>query len=165
MVSELPTDLVRALEAAAATDRLLVASDFDGTLAPIVSNPADARPLRRAAQALTAIADLPATSVVLISGRALRVLRELSGAPPSVHLVGSHGAEFDTGFAHAVDESLLARITAELNAIAADRPGVTVVQHRRRTELVEPANHLGRLHERVVGAEGLRRVTGRAADA
>ncbi len=125
-MSELPPDLVRALDVAATTDRLLVASDFDGTLAPIVSNPADARPLPRAAEALTAIADLPATSVALISGRALSVLRELSGAPTSVHLVGSHGAEFDAGFAHPVDESLLARITSELNAIAGDRPGVTV---------------------------------------
>jgi trehalose 6-phosphate phosphatase len=125
-VSALPTDLVRALDAAAATDRLLVASDFDGTLAPIVSNPADARPLPGAAAALAAIADLPSTSVALISGRALRVLRELSGAPPAVHLVGSHGAEFDTGFSHPVDEALLARITVELNAIAGKSPGVTV---------------------------------------
>jgi trehalose 6-phosphate phosphatase len=109
-MKELPADLVRALDTAAATARLLVTSDFDGTLSPIVNNPADARPLPLAAEALAA----------------LGVLRELSGAPPTVHLVGSHGAEFDTGFAHDVDDALLARITAELNAIAADRPGVTV---------------------------------------
>ncbi len=30
--------------------------------------------------------------------------------PAKVHLVGSHGAEFDTGFAHDVDEGLLTRI-------------------------------------------------------
>ena len=105
---------------------LLVTSDFDGTLAPIVSNPADARPLPEAAAALAGLADLPATSVALISGRALGVLRQLSGAPSTVHLVGSHGAEFDTGFAHAIDEALLTKITAELEHIAAGRPGVTV---------------------------------------
>jgi trehalose 6-phosphate phosphatase len=122
----LPADLRAALDAAAATRHLLVTSDFDGTLAPIVNDPADARPLPAAAAALTALADLPSTSVGLISGRALGVLRELSGAPSTVHLIGSHGAEFDTGFAHDVDEALLERITAELNVIAADRPGVTV---------------------------------------
>ncbi|WP_428844631.1 trehalose-phosphatase [Mycolicibacterium hodleri] len=94
---DLPADLVRALDEAAATARLLVASDFDGTLAPIVDNPADARPLPRAAEALVALAQLPSTEVVLVSGRALAVLREYSGMPSSVHLVGSHGAEFDTG--------------------------------------------------------------------
>lgn len=122
----LSADLQRALTAAAATPRLLITSDFDGTLAPIVSNPADARPLAEAADALVALADLPDTTSALISGRALEVLRELSGMPVSVHLVGSHGAEFASGFAHEVDDALLQRITAELDDIAAGKPGVTV---------------------------------------
>ena len=122
----LSADLQRALTAAAATPRLLITSDFDGTLSPIVSHPADARPLADAAEALVALADLPDTASALISGRALEVLRELSGMPVSVHLVGSHGAEFDSGFAHEVDDALLQRITAELDEIAADKPGVTV---------------------------------------
>lgn len=122
----LPADLQRALTAAAATPRLLITSDFDGTLAPIVSNPADARPLAEAADALVALADLPDTTSALISGRALEVLRELSGMPVSVHLVGSHGAEFASGFAHEVDDALLQRITAELDQIADGKPGVTV---------------------------------------
>jgi trehalose 6-phosphate phosphatase len=105
---------------------LLVASDFDGTLAPIVAHPSDARPLPRAAEALLALAELPSTSVALVSGRALDTLRELSSMAPPVHLVGSHGAEFDTGFAHPIDLELLERITAELTTIAANRPGVTV---------------------------------------
>ncbi|MCV7283621.1 trehalose-phosphatase [Mycolicibacterium flavescens] len=122
----LPDDLARALDAAAATPRLLVTSDFDGTLAPIVNNPADARPLPAAADALVALADLPDTASALISGRALEVLRALSGMPPAVHLVGSHGAEFTSGFSHDVDTARLQRITAELEAIAAGKPGVTV---------------------------------------
>jgi trehalose 6-phosphate phosphatase len=125
-VSELPADLIRALDGAAATPRLLVASDFDGTLAPIVNNPADARPLPRAADALIALAGLPSTTTALVSGRALSTLRELSSMPRTVHLVGSHGAEFDTGFTDRIDGELLERITAELTAIAANRPGVTV---------------------------------------
>lgn len=137
-MTRLSDDLLRALDDVAATPRLLVTSDFDGTLAPIVDNPADARPLPRAAETLIALARLPSTEVALISGRALAVLREYSGMPAVVHLVGSHGAEFDIGgqaradsgnvpgFALEVDEELLARITAELKAIAADKPGVTV---------------------------------------
>jgi trehalose 6-phosphate phosphatase len=122
----LPVELQSALDSISRTDRLLVTCDFDGTLAPIVSNPADARMLPAAASALTGLADLPDTEVALVSGRALGVLRTLSEVGDSIHLVGSHGAEFDTGFAHDIDENLLAQIIAELNEIAADKPGVTV---------------------------------------
>lgn len=123
---DLPEDLLRALGSAAAAPRLLVTSDFDGTLAPIVNNPADARPLGEAADALIALAELPRTATALISGRALEVLRALSSMPSTVQLVGSHGAEFDSGFCHDVDRALLDRITAELRGIADGRPGVTV---------------------------------------
>lgn len=122
----LPADLTQALTAAARVDRLLITSDFDGTLAPIVNNPADARPLRDAAKALVALSELPGISTALISGRALEVLRDLSGMPAAVHLVGSHGAEFDSGFTHPIDRALLDTIAGELQAIASSRPGVTV---------------------------------------
>jgi trehalose 6-phosphate phosphatase len=87
---------------------------------------------------LIALAALPSTTVALVSGRALSTLRALSSMPPAVHLVGSHGADFDTGglersdsgnvpgFAHDIDQELLDRIIAELTDIAANRPGVTV---------------------------------------
>lgn len=139
----LPAELHRALDTVAGVERLLIACDFDGTLAPIVNNPADARPLPSAADALIGLSAVPATDVALISGRALTVLRELSTMPSTVHLVGSHGAEFDTGFAHAVDEALLARMIKELNTIAADRAGVTVE--------TKPASVA--LHVRNAGAE------------
>ena len=48
MTLTLPADLLDALDAAAATPRLLVASDFDGTLAPIVNDPADGPAAARA---------------------------------------------------------------------------------------------------------------------
>jgi trehalose 6-phosphate phosphatase len=128
-VSALPPDLLRALTEAAQSPRLLVTSDFDGTLAPLVNNPADARALPEAAEALIALAALPSTEVALVSGRALDVLRVLSvqsGVPATVHLIGSHGAEFDSGFSHDIDTALLNRITSDLNAIAEGRPGVAV---------------------------------------
>jgi trehalose 6-phosphate phosphatase len=122
----LPPDLTSALDTVVRVPRLLVTSDFDGTLAPIVNNPADARPLLVAADALVTLAGLPSTTAALISGRALATLRALSALPATVHLVGSHGAEFDTGFAHDVDQELLQRITDGLAAIAEGKPGVTV---------------------------------------
>jgi trehalose 6-phosphate phosphatase len=125
-VSDLPADLLHALTSAAAAPRLLVTSDFDGTLAPIVNNPADARPVAAAATALVALADLPSTTSALISGRALDTLRDLSSMPESVQLVGSHGAQFASGFTHDIDEALLRTIAETLNSIAADRPGVAV---------------------------------------
>ena len=120
------TELSTALDVAAQTPRLLVTSDFDGTLSPIVNNPADARPLPDAAQALIELAGLPATSAALISGRALGDLRALSAMPSTVNLIGSHGAEFDSGFSNEIDVELLQTITDTLTSIASGKPGVTV---------------------------------------
>lgn len=125
-MSTLPADVEKALFSVARVTHLLVTSDFDGTLAPIVNHPGDARPLPAAATALNALAELPATTAALISGRALRDLAALSGMTAPVHLVGSHGAEFDTGFVHEIDTELLGRIADELTAIAAGYPHATV---------------------------------------
>ncbi len=123
---DLPSELCTALDRAAWTPRLLVTSDFDGTLSPIVNNPADARPLPDARRALIELADLPETSAALISGRALRDLRSLSAMPSTVSLVGCHGAEFDSGFSNEIDLELLKTITDTLTSIASGKPGVTV---------------------------------------
>lgn len=128
-MADLPEELHGALSAVAQVPRLLVASDFDGTVAPIVSNPADARPIPAAAEALAALAGLHATSAALISGRALRDLRVLSGAPADVHLVGSHGSEFDAGFLDAIDESaraLLSDLEQAMSELAERYPGATI---------------------------------------
>jgi trehalose 6-phosphate phosphatase len=87
---------------------LLVASDFDGTMAPIVENPEDARPHREAIVALTLLASLPRTHVAVISGRALSDLSAMVGMPGHVHLVGSHGSEFDPGFHSALPDGVRA---------------------------------------------------------
>ncbi len=125
-MGNLPADLTTALAVSANVPRLLVTSDFDGTLSPIVNNPSDARPLPAAGRALVELAELPSTSVALISGRALQDLRTLSSMPSTVHLVGSHGAEFDSGFSHDIDLELLQTITDALTSIASGKPGVTV---------------------------------------
>ena len=91
--------------------------------------PGEARPRRESVAALRALAALPDTSVAVISGRSLHDLAALSRLPEEIHLVGSHGTEFDVGFARALAPEALElrdRVTEELHAIAAARPGVTV---------------------------------------
>lgn len=93
MTAELPAGLHEAIMRLAATGHLLVALDFDGTMAPIVSHAQDARPLPRSAAAFTALSSLESTTTALISGRALASLREVAAPPAPTLLVGSHGAE------------------------------------------------------------------------
>ncbi|MGN2641978.1 trehalose-phosphatase [Nocardia takedensis] len=126
---DLPKELRRALSTIAREPRLLVASDYDGTLAPIVSDPTKAYPHRESVSALRALAGLTGTTAAVISGRALRDLAALSRLPVEVQLIGSHGSEFDVGFVHAIDndaKQLLAEVQTSLSKIAADNPGVTV---------------------------------------
>ncbi|MHA7190348.1 trehalose-phosphatase [Arthrobacter sp. MDT2-16] len=86
-----------ALGRLASTPRLLVALDFDGTLAPLVERAEDARALPASASAVRALADLPHTTTALISGRALASLRAAADPPGDTLLIGSHGAETWTG--------------------------------------------------------------------
>lgn len=86
-------DLQGALDRAAAADRLLVALDFDGVLAPEVDDPDDARALPASLAALLALRELPGTTVALVSGRSLASLDRVGGMPTAVPLVGSHGLE------------------------------------------------------------------------
>jgi trehalose 6-phosphate phosphatase len=78
---QLPEALEAAVDRLSREPVLLVASDFDGTMAPIVENPEDARPHREAIVALTLLASLPRTHVAVISGRALSDLSAMVGMP------------------------------------------------------------------------------------
>ncbi|MEU6643219.1 trehalose-phosphatase [Saccharomonospora sp. NPDC046836] len=116
----LPAELRRAIVQIARTPRLLVACDYDGTMAPITENPDEARPRPESVGALRSLAGLHETTTAVISGRALRDLATLSRLPSEVHLVGSHGSEFDIGFVHEIDASardLHRRLETELDAV------------------------------------------------
>jgi len=122
-------ELSERIKSIARTAVLLVASDYDGTLCPIVADPAKTVPNREALVALRNLAALPHTHVAIISGRSLKTLTELLGMPLHVHLVGSHGSEFDPGFASNLppeDAALLARLARELTAIAEAAPGLGI---------------------------------------
>ncbi|WP_280426336.1 trehalose-phosphatase [Nocardia carnea] len=126
---DLPLELRRALATVARVPRLLVASDYDGTLAPIVSDPSKAYPHGESVRALRALAGLTGTTAAVISGRALRDLAALSRLPVEVQLIGSHGSEFDVGFVHAIDSDarqLLREVVSALSKIAAENIGASV---------------------------------------
>ncbi|HEU4423745.1 MAG TPA: trehalose-phosphatase [Pilimelia sp.] len=126
-----PADLAPELRSAigriARVPHLLVACDYDGTLAPIVEDPTQAAPLPESVAAVRALASLPQTTVAVVSGRALRDLATLSRLPAEVHLVGSHGSEFDVGFVERLAPELVdlrARLLDVLKTIAKGEPGV-----------------------------------------
>jgi trehalose 6-phosphate phosphatase len=91
--SRLPEPLVGALRELARTRQLLVALDFDGTLAPEVDDPEKARSLPEARDAVLRMLEQPHTRVALVSGRSLASLERVSELPDTALLVGSHGIE------------------------------------------------------------------------
>ncbi|MFF1882770.1 trehalose-phosphatase [Pseudarthrobacter sp. NPDC058196] len=143
----LPPELREALRRIAGTGHLLVAMDFDGTMAPIVDSAQDARPLPRSAAAFAGLAVLPRTTTALISGRALASLRQVASPPVDTLLIGSHGAEAwlgpgSTELALEEDQkALLAEVRAVLAEIVAEAPGTSledkpagVVLHTRQAD-------------------------------
>ena len=125
----LAPDLLEALRRIAATEHLLVAMDFDGTMAPLVDHAGDARALPRSAAALAALTELPRTTTALISGRALDSLRAVAFPPEKTLLIGSHGAEVWMGPGSSkleLDDArreLLAEVRRELEGIVEVAPG------------------------------------------
>ncbi|MGH3403041.1 MAG: trehalose-phosphatase [Streptosporangiaceae bacterium] len=143
-VASLDAALRRALAQVARTPRLLVVCDYDGTLAPIVANPFSVRPLPEAAAALRSLACLPDTAAAVISGRALRELAAMSRLPGEVHIVGSHGSEFDVGFVHGLDQqtralhgrlvSTLRRLTSQAGGVVLEVKPASVAVHVRQAD-------------------------------
>lgn len=122
------------LAAIAATERLLVALDFDGTVSPLVDEPMTARMTHAAREAVTALLDAPHTSVAFVSGRTLadlRVISEHTDDSP-ILLAGSHGAEYwipglpSDGTVDDDDLALRDRLRAEAERLANDVPGAWI---------------------------------------
>lgn len=130
---------LRELAADTARRPLLVALDFDGTLAPLVDDPSASRALPGASAALAGLVALPASArvhVALVSGRVLGDLHTLAQAPVGTYLIGSHGAERARVTAFGLDRDVvqldddaadrLASLGAEVAAVARGRDGVWV---------------------------------------
>jgi hypothetical protein len=149
-------DLLQRLTELAASPVLLVASDFDGTLAPIVSRPDLARADASAADAIGAIARLDHSHAAVISGRGRDELSRLCGDNTDLWLVGSHGAEFP-GFpmppfdhddlarvAEAFERSAESRLGIKSGAVVERKPAGVAFHYRRvPAELAGTARQLG----------------------
>ena len=125
----LTPQLLAELKILARTPGLLVACNYGGTLCEAEGISTETLPLGSAAIALRALAALPNTHAAVISGRSLRDLAAVSRLPAEVHLVGSHGAEFDMGFAHGLSlatESVLQQASQALAETVGAYRGITI---------------------------------------
>ena len=144
-------DELRALAADGTRRPLLVALDFDGTLAPLQDDPSTSRILPAGVTALARLAGTPGVSLALVSGRSMNDLHTLAEVPAGTFLIGSHGAErarvmtfgLDRDVVRLSDEQAdrLATLGAQALRIARGRDGVwvetkptAVVVHTRLAE-------------------------------
>jgi trehalose 6-phosphate phosphatase len=150
----LPAELADALAGLARRRPLLVASDYDGVLAPLVGDPSAAVPQPGAAEALAALAGRDGVTVALVSGRGVADLQEVSGLSGPYRWIGSHGAEFDGPLAG----ELAARrdaLAAQLGPVIAGTPGA-----RLEVKPAAVAVHVRQVADRAAAAVLLAQVEG-----
>jgi trehalose-phosphatase len=141
-------DIIRILET---YDHVLVLSDFDGTLAPIVEQPEQAAISETTRSLLDRLARSPRYTVGIISGRALSDLKSKVGLR-DLYYGGNHGLEMegpDIRFVHpkaqesmkhlkVVDCTLREKLSDVPGAIVEDK-GLTISVHYRMVS----DHHLG----------------------
>ena len=123
-------------------DGLLVALDFDGTLAAIEDRPDDATIPDSTREAVAALADEPNVEVAVVSGRELADVRDRVGVPAASY-AGNHGLEIhaDEYTVHptasraeqdiaAISDELRDRF-ADVEGVIVENKGVTATIHHR----------------------------------
>lgn len=147
------------------TSELLIGCDFDGTLAPLVDDPAAAVANAQALRAVHLLAALPHTHVAVVSGRALSDLSAVSGLSAPVRLIGSHGAEFDVGVTMELESSAKSRldqVVRDVERVVSSIDGVRVelkpagaAVHYRTADATEAQHVVDRLMRDVVDRDGV----------
>jgi trehalose-phosphatase len=134
---------------------LLVVSDFDGALVPLVADPSEARLPPQVREDLRTLATTDGVTVAVLSGRGLDDLRGRVGLS-SVVYGGCHGLEMagpGMAFCHAGADArrgVLADVARELRGRLATFPGV----------LVEAKGLAVTVHYRHAGADAADRLAG-----
>lgn len=142
-MSDLARLLTRVDEWLAGSGGLLLMTDYDGTLTPIVDDPADAILAARTREDLARVARSPRARVAVISGRGLEDLQERVALDDVIY-AGCHGLEVrgpDLVFRHpdavaqqsmvgAVGEVLLRRSPA-VRGMRVEAKGLAVAVHYR----------------------------------
>ena len=137
-MSEVGQELRSALSAFAARPRVLVAVDFDGTLARLVTDPLRANAVPGGLEALRDAAALSGVTTAVVSGRDLATLEMLTAIGPDdgITLIGSHGAQTNradraalvsaagAAFLDKTAAGLLGTVRDELEAIRSRYPAV-----------------------------------------
>src|SRR5215213_3997623 len=115
----------------AVASHLLIGLDFDGTLTPIVGNPADALLAPAIRTVLAELASRPDTTVAIVSGRALADIQTRVNLDSLIY-AGNHGLEIQGPRLRFREPSaillstLLSNISQELQTCMARFPGVIV---------------------------------------
>jgi len=144
------TDLSEIRDRITVAHRILLCLDFDGTLAPIVPLPDEARLPDPTRDALLALSRETSVLLVFVSGRMLKDLRHRLGIPHAIY-AGNHGLEIDgLGFSfthewaveseplmHGLGKRLTERLMEISGAFVEDKGLTLSVHHRlvRRDEL------------------------------
>ena len=115
---------------------LLLALDFDGTLAPLQDDPSRSAIPDEGVAVLARLAAVPQVALALVSGRSMADLHALADVPAGTVLIGSHGAErarrttfgLDRDVVRLTEEQAdaLASLAARAAAVARGRDGVWV---------------------------------------
>ncbi len=148
----LSRDLDSALRALASRRPLLLASDYDGVLAPLVGDPSAATPMPGVSETLARLAAVDGVTVAIVSGRGVRDLQTTSGFAGDLRWVGSHGAE--------LDGPLTGELADRRDALVREMEPVVGRVHGARLE-VKPAGvavHVREVHDRLAAVALLEKV-------
>jgi len=156
-----------------AASHILLLSDYDGTLTPIVSRPEEAILSPEVRDKLSALAGKPAFSIGIISGRSLSECRAMVGIE-GIYYAGNHGLEIEgpglkftnpaAEAARAEIKSLVSQLSDELAGIGGviiEDKGLSLSVHYRMVKEGE-VNGVAEIFRRVTSprlSEGKIRVT------
>lgn len=177
--SSLAPELHQALRTLATKTPLVIALDFDGTMAPLVDRPEDARPLPESAALTFELSRLPGVITALISGRDLASLVMVHPEPRPEVLIGSHGAERNVPPSlHTAAQSIelstqqtellnhttqiLAEVVAKFDGSSLEHKPASTVLHVRQAEDTVGRLALAEAQERLHRLAGLRLIAGKA---
>lgn len=153
---------------------MLLALDFDGTLAPIVPQPEDAAILEAARAAVAALAARADTRVAIVSGRSLADVRARIGID-AIYYAGNHGLEIEGPGLNRVQEEAerarpaLAECARRLAALERAHEGVILedkrlslsLHYRKVRDDAEAEHIVHRVHALCAGVDGVRLTDGK----
>lgn len=140
-------DVLAAIQARPQHSRLVVLSDFDGTLASFDVDPAAPRLSIETRRALATLAARPNVTVGLVSGRRVDDLEQRTQLPPHVYLAGLHGLEIrhgaaawrhpDLGESHELADQVATAIgeaVGHVPGVKLEHKGVSITVHVRAVD-------------------------------